>query len=392
MRPQLHNTILCMDARMLAQNGGTGVSTYARALERVHAEISQNRALLSDRKKLDEALPVIAGRPGRWLRALWPAPRKAQRLPPRDGSAVLFVNDAFRLAQVYFDVHNRPLPVRVPGPPGIMHWTYPVPLVLLGWRNLYTVHDTIPLAHPELTPIDRKRYQRLLNQLGKSAASLITVSNAARDQILGSLRCAPSFVVNCGLAVETDPVDQSVLPGRLTQGGYMLVCGTVEIRKNIASVLTAYNRSGIALPLVIAGPDGWGGHDISTMIAETPGAIRLPYLHRNVIRTLIHNARALIMPSLAEGFGLPVAEAMALGTPVVTSNRGALAETAGDAALTIDPLDVTALAAALRRLAGDEALCQALVAAGRRNALRFMPERFAERLAQVYNAAMADSS
>jgi hypothetical protein len=100
------------------------------------------------------------------------------------------VSDAFRLAQVYFDVHNRPLPVRVPGPPGIMHWTYPVPLVLLGWRNVYTVHDTIPLAHPELTPIDRKRYQRLLQQLGKFAASFITVSNAARDQILGSLRCA----------------------------------------------------------------------------------------------------------------------------------------------------------------------------------------------------------
>jgi glycosyltransferase involved in cell wall biosynthesis len=128
------------------------------------------------------------------------------------------------------------------------------------------------------------------------------------------------------------------------------------------------------------------------MIAETPGAIRLPYLHRNVIRTLIYNARALIMPSLAEGFGLPVAEAMALGTPVVTSNRGALAETAGDAALTIDPLNVTALTAALRRLASDEALCQALAAAGRRNALRFMPERFAERLTQVYNVAMADSS
>jgi glycosyltransferase involved in cell wall biosynthesis len=97
------------------------------------------------------------------------------------------------------------------------------------------------------------------------------------------------------------------------------------------------------------------------------------------------------MPSLAEGFGLPVAEAMALGTPVIASDRGALAETAGNAALAVDPEDADALAAALRRIALDDALRSALIAAGLRNAERFAPARFAERLTRAYAAVMAGS-
>jgi glycosyltransferase involved in cell wall biosynthesis len=98
------------------------------------------------------------------------------------------------------------------------------------------------------------------------------------------------------------------------------------------------------------------------------------------------------MPSLAEGFGMPVAEAMAMGVPVVTSSVGALAETAGQAALLVDPLDVAAIASALRRIVADEALHRALAVAGRANAERFTPERFAERLTQAYAIVMAEPS
>jgi len=96
------------------------------------------------------------------------------------------------------------------------------------------------------------------------------------------------------------------------------------------------------------------------------------------------------MPSLAEGFGLPVAEAMALGTPVLTSNQGALAETAGGAALAVNPEDRGRLSTALRRLATDDALCVKLAEAGRRNAVRFTPARFAERLTRAYATVMAE--
>jgi glycosyltransferase involved in cell wall biosynthesis len=379
-----------MDARMLVGEGGTGVSSYARQLRRAHAAIGGTHDLLADRSALDLPPPAPLGRAGRWLRAVVPGTRRARALPTPGGETLLFAPDIFRLAQVYFDVHRCPLSVRVPGPPGIMHWTYPVPLTLAGWRNVYTVHDVIPLLHPGLTHIDGRRYRRLLDRLAESAARFVTVSEAARAEIVAALGCLRGFVTDCSLAVDAGTADPRDLPDGLTPGGFLLVCGTVERRKNIATTLAAYRGSGVRLPLVIAGPDGWGADAINADIAATPGAIRLPYLGRAAIHALIGHARALVMPSLAEGFGLPVAEAMALGTPVVTSCDGALAETAGDAALTVDPRDIGALADAIVRIAADDALCGDLAAAGRANATRFTPARFAERLTRAYADVMAE--
>ena len=297
--------------------------------------------------------------------------------------------DLFRLSQVYFDVHRRVLPVRIPGRPGIMHWTYPVPLAVEDWHNIYTVHDAIPLVHPELTRIDGRRYRKILDRLARRAACFITVSESARAEIIGAMECPPNFVIDCSLAVDAGPVDVRHLPRGVAPGGFLLACGTVELRKNLARLLEAYRESGVLMPLIIAGPDGWGAADIVSLIETTPGAIRFPYLDRTALHAMIAHARALVMPSLAEGFGLPVAEAMALGTPVVTSNHGALAETAANAALLIDPFDVRALATALRRIATDDALCSTLTTAGRLNAQRFTLERFAERLTGAYTAVMA---
>ena len=378
---------LCMDARMLVTAGGTGVSSYARELQRAHRTISEAHSLLSDRPVFDGPAPSPLGRAGRWLRALMPGIRQARA--SATGENLLIAPDVFRVAQIYFDVHRRPLRVGVDGPPGIMHWTYPVPLMLAGWRNLYTVHDVIPLLHPELTHIDGARYQRLLDQLARYANRFIAVSETARREIIQATDCAPDFVVDCSLSVDATQPKIGNLPPPLTRGNFLLICGTVEKRKNVGRLLQAYRQSEVAMPLVIAGPDGWGASDIAGLIESTPGVIRLPYLDRHTVRILVSQARALVMPSLAEGFGLPVAEAMALGTAVATSDHGALAETAGGAALAIDPHDIAALAAGLRRLAMDDAFCASLAAAGRRNAERFTPARFAERLTRAYAEVMS---
>ena len=382
---------LCMDARMLVSAGGTGVSSYARILLDAHATISGDSALLSDRAILNQPAPAPLGRPGRWMRALLPGARTMRPLTDASGQALLVAPDVFRVAQVYFDVHRRPLRVRLPGPPGIMHWTYPVPLAAIGWHNLYTVHDVIPLRRPDLTHIDARRYHRMLARLRECAAGFIAVSETAREEIVRALSCPSDFVTDCSLAVDAAPADPAELPAGLAPGGFLLVCGTVEKRKNVARLLEAYRQSKVSLPLVIAGPDGWGASEIAPLLAATPGAIRLPYLERPALRALIGHARALVMPSLAEGFGLPVAEAMALGTPVLTSNQGSLAETAGGAALAINPEDTARLGTALRRLATDDVLCAKLAKAGRANAERFTPARFAERLTRAYAAVMADS-
>jgi len=386
-------TRLCMDARMLVSAGGTGVSSYARELLRAHRAISPEHALLSDRPALERPAPAPFGRVGRWLRALLPEVRHAAPAPaPKNSDPRLLVApDVFRVAQVYFDVHRRPLRVRLPGPPGIMHWTYPVPLAIEDWHNLYTVHDVIPLLHPELTHIEGRRYRRMLDQLARCAARFIAVSQTARAEIMRATGCPADFVIDCSVAVDASPADTRDLPAGLRPGHFLLVCGTVEKRKNVAFVLDAYRRAGITMPLVIAGPDGWGADDASRLVDAITHAIRLPYLDRPAMRALIGHARGLVMPSLAEGFGLPIAEAMALGTPVIASDRGALAETAGGAALAVDPGDAEALAAAMRRVVEDDALCAALATAGSRNAERFAPARFAERLTQAYATVMAEA-
>lgn len=371
-----------MDGRMLLQAGSTGVATYARGLRRALSLIAERPLVLVDRPGLDAAIPVAGGRSQRWLRALWPGAHNA-RLRSIRGDSLMVASDIFRTAQVHFDLYGRLLRIRMPGRPGIMHWTYPLPLMIEGWANLYTIHDVIPLLQPELTPIDQGRHRRLLRSIAGIAASIVTVSDTSAADIARALDCAKDRIRNCGQAVDGEP-SRAALPGDLASKAYLLALGSVERRKNLDRLVEAYSASGVALPLVIAGPDGWQGE-----LSHIPGVVRLPYLPRNQVSSLIGEAKALLMPSLAEGFGLPIVEAMALGTPVMTSRGGALEETAGNAALLVDPRDIGDMAAAIQRLVQDSAVGDGLAAAGLRNARRFTLARFAEQLTPLYEEQMA---
>ncbi len=287
-------------------------------------------------------------------------------------------------------MYGRLLSVDPPFAGGIMHWTYPVPLRMEGWINVYTIHDVIPLLRPDLTPIAQRRHRRLLGRIVAAADRIATVSEASRDEIVAALGCPPGLVQNTGQSVDAPAGGEPAqLPRGLVPGGYLLVCGSVEPRKNVARILDAYRQSGVAMPLVLAGPDGWNAAEIIAQIAATPNALRLGWQTRETIDALIGNARALLMPSLAEGFGLPVIQAMARAVPVVTSGAGALAETAGGAALLVDPLDTAELAAAIRGVSMDDALCARLAAAGRRRAEAFTPDRIAPRLERLYAELVA---
>lgn len=378
LRPQ--NVPLALDGRMLV-HGGTGVASYARAL--AYAQRSLSACALT----LHDASSDGGGSGGRWgrrLRALWPGEVRIRR-----EEDAFRAPDLFRLAQVYFDVHRRLLPVRPPIWGGIMHWTYPVPLRILGWRNVYTIHDAIPLTAPNLTSIDGRRHTRLLRQIAETADMLVTVSDAAAHDITAALGIAPGRIVNCSLAINLAGAP-GLPPAGLPIGRYLLAIGTVEPRKNIIRLMEAHRRSGSKLPLVIAGPTGPGAEAtaIEREIASAEQVIRLSYVAASDMPRLIANARALVMPSLAEGFGLPVAEAMSLGTPVITSNRGALAETAGGAALLISPEDVPAIAAAIQRVSESDTEHARLAQAGRDNARRFTMAPFVERLGTLYQSLL----
>jgi glycosyltransferase involved in cell wall biosynthesis len=323
--------------------------------------------------------------PGGRLRRWASAPLTGSRCAPLDSAEGVLSGPAelFRQAQIFFEVHRRLLPVVTDARPGVMHWTYPVPLRMQGWRNVYTVHDAIPLCQPRLTPIKARRHLRLLRAIASSADRILTVSEAARTDIVESLGCLESLVVAIPQGVATLPSDAPP-PTGLSHGGYYLYCGSIEPRKNLVRLAEAHQASGVARPLVIAGPDGWRAREILAQIAGRPGVIRLPYQTHEGLGALIRHARALLFPSLAEGFGLPVIEAMNIGTPVMTSRLPALCETAGGAALLVDPHDVPAMAAAIARLDRDEALAATLSQAGRRRAEAFSLTAYAARLAALH--------
>ena len=298
--------------------------------------------------------------------------------------------DVYRRAQIHFRLYHSLLPVSLPGPPGIMHWTYPIPLYVRGWKNVYTVHDVIPIERPELSPVSPTRLYRTLQAISKVADRITTISQHSLHSItaLGIFR--PVQIVNVSLAVEP-PV--AILPGENLPNGlkpkdYLLFIGSVEPRKNIGRLLEAYRHAQLSMPLVIVGPATLAGVSLESEIRTTPGVIRLTYQTAASHNALLAGARALVFPSLAEGFGLPVVEAMARGTAVITSNIPAICETAEGAAILVDPTNVGALSDCMKAVAIDFRFAEALAAEGLLRAQRYSENAFASRLASVYTAAL----
>src|SRR5215213_4154406 len=185
----------------------------------------------------------------------------------------------------------------------------------------------------------------------------------------------------------------------LTAGQYWLFFGAIEPKKNVGRLIQAYLASGVPGPLVIVGKRAWKSDEELRLLYDDhvkylvqEGSIlrtrhrimMLDYVPFRLLVNLIRGARAVLFPSLYEGFGLPALEAMLLGTPVVTSNTASMPEVVGDAAITVDPYDVAALVRAIQAVDGDPELRARLAEAGPRRAAYFSPERYAARLESLY--------
>lgn len=374
---------VCLESRSLQDNAGTGVATYARGLAACLAEAGASPLVLDDGFG-NGGTP--RPRMLRWLSATQAAARTALVGP---GSGEWVVHDLFREAQVFFNLHGRLLPVAFARPPEVMHWTYPVPLRAVGARNLYTIHDLIPLTAPDLTRVSQARHAGILREIVRHAHGLVTVSETVREQVVMHLGVPADRVVNTYQTVDAPLQADPGLPNGLRSGGYFFFCGRVEPRKNLERLAAAHAASGTALPLVIVGPELQGEHRLEAALRARPGIVRLPWVPRDVLLGMMRRARALLFPSLAEGFGLPIAEAMTLGCPVLTSDRGAAAEIAGEAAWLIDPRDTSAIASAIAVLDRDDMLCARLRASGFARGRMFTRSVYARRLRSLYSDALA---
>jgi glycosyltransferase involved in cell wall biosynthesis len=314
----------------------------------------------------------------------------------------------------YFKRYGRPLPLTLKNPPQLFHATRPAPLRVKGCPNIYTLHDIVPLRLPHTTADDKKFYLNMIRDLCRTADHIITVSEFSRQDIIQLTGLPERRITNTYQAVQLPPRllarDESVVARELEalfglgMQDYFLFVGAIEPKKNLSRLIDAYAASGANRPLIIAGGLGWMfDGDVKKMESERFLSYRvgsdagggqtikpqrsirhLSYLPFDHLISLMRGARALLFPSLYEGFGLPVLEAMTLGTPVMTSTISSLPEIAGDAAVLCDPYDIDAMGQAIRRLDADGDLRAELAARGRAQAEKFSPARYAARLTEVY--------
>lgn len=273
------------------------------------------------------------------------------------------------------------------------HYTMPllarVPVVV-------TFHDATFFTHPELHEPAKVRFFRAAMRLSaRRAARVVAVSETTRREILLHTPVDPEriLVVHEGVDHERfhPPTDGEVEAFRRkhrAERPWIAFLGTLEPRKNVTRLVEAFTRmaSDFPLDLLLGGQTGWASDVLEEALrAAPPGRVRrLGYLLDDELRSFLGGAEAVCYPSIAEGFGLPVVEAMACGVPVVTAGISATAEVAGDAAVLVDPFDVRSIEGGLRRVLGDADLRARLVAAGKARAATFTWDAAAEGMEQIY--------
>jgi glycosyltransferase involved in cell wall biosynthesis len=270
-----------------------------------------------------------------------------------------------------------------------------------------TVHDLAWLDFPETIDVLRRRFYRLVvpRSLG-GASAVVTNSEATTADVLrrfpglrGRITTTPHGTPTWALDRARSAEQAYPRPAR----PFFLFVGTLEPRKNLIGLLEAYElflataaSSGMdpkAIPdLVIAGGRGWNDRSLRKRMEALGrgGRVRATgYLDHDELWRHYRTARALVFPSLSEGFGLPILEAMAAGLPVMTSERGGMAEVAGRAARLVDPLDAAEMSRALGELAFDDDLCRRLVAMGRERVQLWDWRRTADLTVEVYRRILA---
>ncbi len=266
-------------------------------------------------------------------------------------------------------------------------------------RSVVTVHDLSFLLYPETHSADSRRYYAQVAWTVERADRIIAVSEATKRDLVREVGADPARirVVHEAAAPMPAPAATSGANRPLApfaQPYVLSVQAAIEPRKNIPRLIEAFaqaRRAHPALRLVVAGGPGADEPVVRAAVArhDLAAAVDFPgVLPEQLLQATYRDSLALAYPSLYEGFGLPLLEAMSVGTPVIAARVSSLPEVAGDAALLVDPFDVDALAGALERIAGDEALRADLATRGARRVRCFSWERAAQETLAVYREAL----
>jgi glycosyltransferase involved in cell wall biosynthesis len=301
--------------------------------------------------------------------------------------------------QRFFDAGARRLKFDVYHEPNYLALKFQGPTVI-------TVHDLSWIRYPHTHPSERVRAMNTYFESAlRRASRVLTDSEFVRGELIqefGLPSCAVQ-AIPLGLdpsfrRMTADQTRSALEVHGLSHGGYFLSVGTIEPRKNMQTTLAAYSALPTAVrkrfPLVIAGMRGWRTSPIERQLEPMVdrGEVRaLGYLEREDLAAITAGALALVYPSLYEGFGLPPLEAMGCGVPAIVSNVSSLPELVGNAGMLVSPMDVDALADAMRAIADDGALRRALSELSVAQAARFSWSRCVSETVNAYRLAASTS-
>jgi len=335
---------LALDATYAVGTELSGIGVFSRELISALAEV------------LPEETLVLAFRPHRFLRSFtW-------RTPPNSRRRLLLEGRPLAGVRLFHGLNQRLPAARYP-------------------HTVSTFHDLFVLTGEYSTPEFRARFARQARDAAERSERIIAVSRFTARQVrdLLGVEEARLRVVPHGVHLPAE------IPRR--RRPVALHVGAIQARKNLVRLVRAFRSMPPEWRLVLAGGKGYGAEEVMEAIDSSPVRERIEvsgYVDRKTLAELYATAGLLAFPSLDEGFGIPVLEAMAWGLPVVTSNRSALPEVGGEAVWYVDPLNEDELAEALRRLATDAELRDKLSRLGRERAAKFRWEDSARGVATVY--------
>jgi glycosyltransferase involved in cell wall biosynthesis len=352
-----------------------GVGTYIRNL--VPAMASRDPSL---ELSLFHARFASPEAPERWMRDHWveELPATIRTLYPRWN---LFARPALPASLRAADVLHATNHVAIPP-------------AAEGQRLVVTVHDLAFEYFPGLFPRPwRLLYKAALRAAVRRADAILTPSRNTAEDVLSRTHVDPRklHVVPLASSLPTGALDADEVLARLkVPSPYVLFVGTLEPRKNLVRLVRAYRRvaaDGFPHALVLAGPLGWHHESLMRELAlRGPGEIVMTgSLSDDELDAVYRAAAVFVYPSLYEGFGLPVVEAMARGVPVVASSTSAVPEVAGDAAIGVNPRSVRDIARAIESLIADVDLADRSAARGRAQAERFSWDETARLTLEVYD-------